>query len=250
MKMSDEGSSLLKRIFSFLETKAELNKSIDVLTNRTDFLKEDLRSSMQTYHSFRDNFVLKNAETIALLFGIVSYSTISLTIKRSLGTRRFRMNSFVNLLMPLAFGSTNAAFISYLNDSLFKLEQACQECFRLKVVGSLSLFTNVNAFLISSFVTWFGHMENTNYPLLVKKPKQTNVQYVKQLFNNYHAQMQATRIYTKSAAFIVLFSALAYLVALEEEREFAIIFTKYFNNLEFEAQTNKKGLYLDRDSII
>lgn len=246
-----ENDGILQKINEYFVLKSKHSKMTDLLSDPSQSLKDELTASMKSMHPLRDRFGLQYCEFIGTIIGFATGSSIAYAIKRSLASGKMLRSQFLpSIVVPCIFGGIGGIFMDKTNERLFKLEQNCKECYRIKTMASTVLFPSVHSFLFASMLCWLHDLTVFNKELKQKPLKMSQLTYGKELIRNYLLKMRTSNVHLKSLLPFVVGLSVAYLYALEQEREFTIVFSKYYEDLIFEEENMKRGLYLDKDASL
>lgn len=240
---------ILAKISKYIEDKANILKWTEISNRKSDFLVEDLRSSMK-FHRLQDKFALMFDEWIGFAIGFGSAASTTYLVRRSFKARAYKMALFAGVGLPVLLGATSGTFSRLNVNSLLRLEYNCRECYQLQTLLSVNLFASINSFLLSNMIIWVGDTQIKNYSIFKKHRNESYFVFIKNLFNDFKKRTFKAKMYRKYGVLLAFTSIITYLFALEQQREFTILFTKYYQNIQYEEHIKKQGIDLNKDAKI
>lgn len=244
-------TSIITKLHLLLEQRAR-NKTLDInstIEERDNYMLEDIKESYEM-NAWHDCLALKWSQWLA--FGISSLScyTLSYMIQKSFKARRYRLVWFSTIGLPAFLGSMSAMGSQHFVDSMLRLEQNCRQCYHVKMIGAISVFPLFHQALLNTGLTWVGQTEKKNIIAFRRLRNETALLFLKRQVKDYLQKMNHGNVWTKTAAVVVVAAALAYLLSLEQQREFIIVFNKYYEDLLNEVELQQDGIDMEKNSQI
>ena len=243
--------NILDKMNLMLDLRSK-NKTLDVNTkieDKREFLMQDIKRSFER-HPWYDCLALEHAEPIAFAASAMSCGVLAQVIRKSFKAHRYRLVGFSSIVLPIFLGSVSAVANGRIVNSMFKLEVNCRECYRMKLIGVIAVFPLFNQAAFSSLLTWVGQNEKKNIFVFRRLRDESWLQFAKRQCSDYLQKIGKSHIWTKSAAVVVVVSALAYLIAMEQQREFTKVFTRYYEDLLEEVELGGQNFKVNENPTI
>lgn len=235
--------SIVAKVFTLLELRAKSNKTVELkssISERSDYLLEDIKRSFARYPWY-DSIALEYSQMLAFGVGTVSCSAMALMVRSSFKARAFRMATFSAVGLPLFLGSMCSILNEQFVSQMLKLEQGCKECYLVKTTGIVGVVPVFHQAVFSTMLTWVGQNEKKNIYIFRRPRNEQFRPFLKRLFMDFWWKMAAGNVWMKAGAIILITSAIAYLISLEQQREFTTVFTKYYEDLVDEVRSMETG---------
>lgn len=243
--------SLNAKLTNLLELKIKNNPYLDLKDSRDEFLEAEIVQSMKK-HELIDRIVLENHEPIAFVTSTTSSALLGYLLTKSAKVKKYKYVGFMRYFLPIICGSAGAYLHGDLNvRKLFRLKENCRECYQLKVILITTVTPILKQFYLTSLCSWIGEtIYLKNVKSFQRKSNETYPQLTKRILYLYYQHCRQIQV-PRNLAIVFLFgSVISYLIAIEEQREFSIVFSKYFQDLMFEAELAKRGILIDKNSSI
>ena len=240
---------ILKKINESYELKSKLNKSLQI-EDKTAVLYDELSFSMRFCHEFKDRFLLEYGNYVAFALSASSCSALGFLLRKPFILKQFAMKNMLTIGFPIMFGCASAYVQQYHMVKLFKLDQVCEKCYQLKTIATISTLPLLNHFLFVSLLLWVRDTEVKNAEVFAHEKFKSKKAFVFALLKSYKAKFLKFKLPARFLSVLVVSSVFAYLYVLEQQDEFAKVFTNYYENLCFETEQNRQGLFLDKDAYI
>lgn len=215
-----------------------------------EYLSQDLKRASKTLNSFKDRFALQFVEPISCAIGLASSASVAYLIRKVFNVKKYPLEIFGGFVIPLLLGSGSSILQKFTNDSLFRLEYNCEQCFQIRTIVNNSVFPTLNSFIFTSMIVWVGDNKIKNYGIFKKPENIDSSKYLKFLFNDYLKKVNKGKLFQKYILVVACSILIAYLFALEQQREFTILFSRYYESLIYEDEIKKEGIDINKNSRI
>lgn len=235
--------NIISSLNALLDARGK-NKTLDVnsmVDERREFLAADLKESYAT-NAWHDYLALEWNQWLAFGVTTVSCGALAQVIRKSFKARRYKMITFTCVGVPLLAGSMSAMASEHFVDDMLMLQANCRQCYQMKMVGMVSVVPLINQALFSTALTWLGQNQKKDIRIYRRLRTEDSLGFGKRLLFDYQQKIAGGHVWKKTLVFLVVTSALAYLLSLEQQREFIVVFTKYYEDLLEDVQLRQDGI--------